>query len=88
MANHAQVNIGAQDTAQTIDQLKILDDGAEAVAADFGVERFDDDLDVIAAEGWVELVVLEALQSHDGGDLAIGDELATEVEERAEICER
>lgn len=61
LANHAQINIGAQNTAQAIDQLEILDDGTEAVAADFSIECFDDDLDVIAAEGWVELVVLQAL---------------------------
>ncbi len=87
LANHAQVDIGAQNAAQAIDQLEILDDSTEAVAADFGVKCFDDDLYVVTAEGRVELVVLETLQSHNGGDLTIGDELATQVEERAEICE-
>lgn len=85
-AGHAEIDLGAEHAAQTIYQLKVLDYSAEAVAADLGVERVHDDLDIIASQRRVQLVVLETLQRHDGCDLSFCHELSTEVEEGAEIC--
>lgn len=85
-AGHTEIDLGAEHTAQTIYQLEILDHSAEAVAADLGVERVHNDLDVVASQRCVQLVVLETLQRHDGRDLSFCHELSTEVEECAEVC--
>lgn len=84
---NASVHLRAYDAAQAVLELEVLDDGTEAVAADFGVEGFDDDFDVIATQIGVQFVVLEALKRHDRRDLAFCHELSTEVQESRKIGE-
>lgn len=86
--SHAQIDCRAQHATQAINELKVLDDSTEAVTADLGVESLNDHLDVVAAERLIQLVVLQALQGHDRRDLAVCDELATQVEQSAEIGKR
>lgn len=82
---NASVYLGAHDAAQAILEFKVLDDGTEAVAAYFGVEGFDDDLDVIATQVVVQLVVLEALERHDRRDLAFRHKLSTKIQKSRKI---
>lgn len=83
--SHAQIDLGTQYAAQAVHELEVFDDSAESIAAHFSVESINDDSDIFAAEGGVELVVLETLQSHDRGDLSVCHELSTEIEEGREV---
>lgn len=85
-AGHAEFDLGAEHAAQTVYQLEVLDDSAEPVAADLGVERVHDDLDVVASQRRVQLVIFETLQRHNGRDLSFCHELSAEIQERAEVC--
>lgn len=87
-SNGGEVYGCTKDAAETVNQFKVFHDGSKAVAANFGIEGFDDDLNVFASKRMVELMVLEALEGHDGRDLSICDKLATEVEQGAEIGQR
>ena len=78
--SHAQIDCRAQHATQAINKLKVLDNSTKAVTADLSVESLNDHLDVVAAERLIQLMVLQALQGHDRRDLAVCDELATQVE--------
>ncbi|KKA17355.1 hypothetical protein T310_8820, partial [Rasamsonia emersonii CBS 393.64] len=82
---YARLELGPQDTAQAILQLKVLDHRAEPVASDLGVQRVDDRLDVLPRQRVVQFVVLQALQHHNRRYLTLRDELLAEIQQRLQV---
>lgn len=74
-----------QHTGKAIHKLKVFHNGPKTIAADLGIEGFDDDFDIFPSQPTIELVIFEALQRHDRRDLPLRHQLSAEIEERGQI---
>lgn len=79
------VDFGSQHAAQTIRQLKVLHHGSKSIASHLGVQRIDDDLDIVPRQRAVQGFSLQALQGHDRRNLAFRDQLLAEVEQGRQV---
>lgn len=77
----ARLYFRAQHAAEAVHELEILHNSAETVTPNLSKQRIHDSFHVLPSETGVQFVVLQTLECHDWCNLAVSDELATQVQQ-------